>query len=88
MNEFKKICDAHRALIIEEAPESLGAQYLQEHIAQKKAIYERYRDGLSDLPVRMNPFDPEKFRPNYRLSCMIIDEGVSVADTAQRHYCG
>ena len=48
--------------------------YLDEHIAQKKAIYERYSAGLADLPVRMNPFDPEKSQPNYWLSCLIIDE--------------
>ena len=47
--------------------------YLDGHIAQKRAIYERYREGLADLPVRMNPFDPEKARPNFWLSCMIID---------------
>ena len=48
--------------------------YLDEHIAQKKAIYERYKAGLADLPVRMNPFDAEKSQPNFWLSCMIIDE--------------
>jgi dTDP-4-amino-4,6-dideoxygalactose transaminase len=48
--------------------------YLEAHIAQKKAIYERYKAGLSDLPVRMNPFDAEKSQPNFWLSCMIIDE--------------
>ena len=48
--------------------------YLDEHIAQKKAIYERYKEGLKDLPVKMNPFDTEKSIPNYWLSCMIIDE--------------
>ncbi len=48
--------------------------YLDEHIAQKKAIYERYREGLKDLPVSMNPFDPDKSIPNYWLSCLIIDE--------------
>ena len=48
--------------------------YLDEHIAQKKAIYERYKEGLKDLPVKMNPFDAEKSQPNYWLSCMIIDE--------------
>lgn len=48
--------------------------YLDEHIAQKKAIYERYKEGLKDLPVTMNPFDEEKSEPNYWLSCMIIDE--------------
>ena len=48
--------------------------HLQEHIAQKKAIYERYREGFRDLPVRMNPFDPARARPNFWLSCLIVDE--------------
>ena len=48
--------------------------YLDEHIAQKKAIYERYKEGLKDLPVKMNPFDEEKSIPNYWLSCILIDE--------------
>ena len=48
--------------------------YLNEHIAQKKAIYERYKAGLADLPVRMNPFDPERSQPNFWLSCLLIDE--------------
>ena len=48
--------------------------YLEEHIAQKRAIYERYEEGLKDLPVRMNPWDREKSRPNFWLSCMLIDE--------------
>lgn len=48
--------------------------YLDEHIEQKKAIYERYREGLKDLPVRMNPYDAEKSEPNFWLSCMILDE--------------
>ena len=48
--------------------------YLDEHIAQKKAIYERYKAGLSDLPVKTNPFDAEKSQPNFWLSCMSIDE--------------
>ena len=47
--------------------------YLKEHIAQKKAIYERYREGFKDLPVRMNPFDAESSEPNYWLSCLVID---------------
>jgi len=48
--------------------------YLEEHIAQKKAIYERYKEGLKDLPVQMNPIDFENSEPNYWLSCLIIDE--------------
>lgn len=47
--------------------------YLEEHIAQKKAIYERYKEGLKGLPVKMNPI-PENCEPNYWLSCMIIDK--------------
>ena len=47
--------------------------YLDEHIAQKKAIYERYKEGLKDLPVSMNPYDAEKSVPNFWLSCLIID---------------
>ena len=48
--------------------------YLKEHIAQKKAIYERYKEGFKDLPVKMNPFDKENSVPNFWLSCIIIDE--------------
>ncbi len=47
--------------------------HLEEHIAQKKAIYERYTEGFKCLPVQMNPFDEENSVPNYWLSCMIID---------------
>lgn len=46
--------------------------YLEEHIAQKKAIYERYKEGFKDLPIKMNPIE-DCSEPNYWLSCMIID---------------
>ncbi len=46
--------------------------YLAEHVARKTAIYERYRQGLSDLPVEMNPYDGEASVPNHWLSCMVI----------------
>lgn len=48
--------------------------YLEEHIAQKKAIYERYREGFSDLPVKMNPYDAAHSEPNFWLSCLLIEE--------------
>lgn len=35
--------------------------YLHEHMEQKKAIYERYKAGLKDLPINMNPYDKEGF---------------------------
>ena len=45
--------------------------YLEEHLAQKKAIYERYQEGLRDLPVEMNPI-LEGCGPNYWLSALLI----------------
>lgn len=48
--------------------------YLDEHIEQKKAIYMRYKKGLKDLPVKMNPYDPNIVEPNFWLSCLIIDK--------------
>ena len=50
--------------------------YLEEHIAQKKAIYERYREGFKDLPVMMNPYDAENSEPNFWLSCLLIEPEV------------
>lgn len=47
--------------------------YLEEHIAQKKAIYERYKDGFKDLPVIMNPYDEKNSEPNFWLSCILIN---------------
>ena len=47
--------------------------YLDEHIAQKKTIYYRYKEGLKGLPVSMNPI-PDNTEPNYWLSCLIIDK--------------
>lgn len=47
--------------------------HLEEHLEQKKAIYERYKDGLKDLPIQMNPI-MEGCCPNYWLSAMIIDK--------------
>lgn len=153
MDEIKALCDAHHALLIEDAAESLGASYqgqqtgsfgkyniisfngnkiitgssggmlltddlnaaklvkkwstqsredapwyqhtelgynyrmsnviagvirgqfphLQTHIAQKKKIYERYREGFKDLPVKMNPYIEGKTEPNFWLSCLLID---------------
>ncbi len=47
--------------------------HLQEHIEDKKEIYERYKRGLSDLPIEINPFDNKHSQPNYWLSCMVLD---------------
>ena len=48
--------------------------YLDEHIAQKKAIYMRYKEGLKDLPVTLNPYIEDIMEPNFWLSCLLINE--------------
>ncbi len=53
--------------------------YLEEHMAQKKTIYERYREGLKDLPVRVNPFSVDESVPNYWLTALLIDENAMAA---------
>ena len=53
--------------------------YLEEHIASKKAIYMRYKEGFADLPVSMNPYDEKICEPNFWLSCMLIDKSAMCA---------
>ncbi len=48
--------------------------YLEEHIAQKRAIYIRYKEGFKDLPVTMNPYDGQNSQPNFWLSCLLLQE--------------
>ncbi len=48
--------------------------HLDEHIAQKKAIYMRYKEGLKDLPVTVNPYNEADSEPNFWLSCLLINE--------------
>ncbi len=55
--------------------------YLQNHIDRKKAIYDRYKAAFADLPVTMNPYDPETMVPNFWLSCMLIDKDAMCSQT-------
>lgn len=48
--------------------------YLEEHIARKKEIYMRYKNGFKDIPVSMNPYNESICEPNFWLSCLLIDE--------------
>lgn len=48
--------------------------YLDEHIDAKAAIYKGYKEGLSKLPVVLNPYHTSRSVPNFWLSCMLIDE--------------
>lgn len=58
--------------------------HLEEHIAQKKAVYERYLKGLEELPVRMNPIT-EGTTPNYWLSALIIDDDAMCRQVRDDH---
>lgn len=59
--------------------------YLEEHIAQKKAIYERYKEGFKDLPVIMNPFENGVAEPNYWLSCLLINKDAMCKQVRSDH---
>ncbi len=59
--------------------------YLEEHIAKKTAIYNRYKEGFKGLPVKMNPYDEEKSIPNFWLSCLIIDEDAMCRQVRDDH---
>ena len=62
--------------------------YLEEHIAQKKAIYMRYKEAFKDLPVKMNPYDEKNSEPNFWLSCLIIDEAAMCKQVrGEQDYC-
>lgn len=52
--------------------------HLEEHKARKTEIYNRYKEGFKELPVRMNPY-LECSVPNFWLSCLLIDKGVNVS---------
>jgi dTDP-4-amino-4,6-dideoxygalactose transaminase len=47
--------------------------HLEEHKQLKKKIYFKYKEGLKDIPVSMNPY-LECSDPNFWLSCMLIDK--------------
>lgn len=51
--------------------------HIEEHRERKEAVYQRYRDAFSDLPVSMNPYLPDT-RPNFWLSCMLMDADCKV----------
>ncbi|MBE6085666.1 MAG: aminotransferase class I/II-fold pyridoxal phosphate-dependent enzyme [Selenomonas ruminantium] len=50
-------------------------EHLNEHVALKEAIYQRYEDGFKkrNLPISMNPYLQDS-KPNFWLSCCLIDK--------------
>ena len=51
--------------------------HIEEHRAAKEKIYKRYKDGLKDLPITMNPY-MEFTKPNFWLSCMLLNEDCKI----------
>lgn len=51
--------------------------HVDEHRDLKVAIYERYKEAFSDLPLTMNPYTADS-KPNHWLSCVLLDEGCGV----------
>lgn len=51
--------------------------HLDEHKKIKQKIYDKYKKGLKDLPIKMNPY-LENTDPNFWLSCLTINKGINV----------
>ena len=62
--------------------------YLEKHIAEKRAIYQRYREGFRGLPVTMNPYEEAYSVPNFWLSCLLIDEAAMCVQTRDEQEAG
>jgi len=48
-------------------------KHIDEHRKLKRAIYFRYKEAFSNLPISMNPY-LDCSEPNYWLSCILINE--------------
>ena len=54
-------------------------EFLDEHVALKKKIRDRYAEGFKDISeIKLNPYI-EGSEPNYWLTCMTIEEGSNVS---------
>lgn len=51
--------------------------HLDEHKQGKQKIYNRYKEGLKDLPVKMNPY-LDYSDPNFWLSCITMEKGSKI----------
>lgn len=59
--------------------------HIEEHRQKKEEIYRRYEKGLRGLPVRLNPYTADA-RPNFWLSCLLIDRDCPVTPEDIRLY--
>ncbi len=55
--------------------------HVDEHRERKEKIYNRYLEAFKELPVKMNPY-LDNTKPNFWLSCMLIDEDAGVEPMA------
>ncbi len=50
---------------------------LEDHVNQKTAIYNKYKEAFSDIPVTLQPYE-DNTKPNHWLTAMTIDETSNV----------
>ena len=61
-------------------------KYLDRHIGRKREIYEKYRAGLGEELMYMNPIG-EKTKPNYWISCVACDSNIQFMESrSERSY--
>ncbi len=48
--------------------------HVDEHARMKEKIYNLYKEGFKNLPVSMNPYNPDVSKPNFWLSCILINK--------------
>lgn len=49
--------------------------HLNDHLREKRRIYETYQKAFSNCPLKMNPYEEERVTPNFWLSCILVDRG-------------
>lgn len=57
--------------------------HVEEHRKLKEEIYNRYKEGLKDLPVKMNPY-LKYSHPNFWLSCITINKDALAICTPEK----
>ena len=57
--------------------------HVDEHKRIKERIYYLYKEGLKDLPIKMNPYHVES-RPNFWLSCITINSDAMSVCTPEK----
>ena len=61
-------------------------QHLEEHIARKKAVYQRYQKEVNEDLIQLNPLG-DGTKPNYWITCMTVESSILFQETrSEREY--